>query len=288
MIELARQTLSGNSALSISEVCKVLCVSRSSLYRDGKVVVEDVDLCDEIQQIALEMPCYGYRRISKELGRRGRLVNHKRVLRLMREDNLLCLRKRKFVTTTDSEHCLPVYPNLVRDLLVDGTNRLWVADITYVRLCREFVYLAVVLDGFSRRCIGWNLGRRLDDALTAGALEMALDAREVRRGLIHHSDRGVQYASRAYTGTLSAHGIAISMSRSGNPYDNAKAESFIKTLKYEEVYLSEYLDIDDARESIGHFIEQVYNSKRLHSALGYLPPAEFEQLNNHKETAVFP
>jgi putative transposase len=278
MIELARETLDNDGPLSASGICRVLSLSRCGLYRGGCGLPEDLDLRDEIQQIAVEMPCYGYRRISKELARQGRLVNHKRVLRLMREDNLLCLRKRKFVTTTDSEHSLPVYPNLARDLLLEGTNRLWVADITYVRLRREFVYLAVVLDAFSRRCIGWNLGRRLDDALTAGALEMALDGRAVRCGLIHHSDRGVQYASRAYTGLLRAHGIAISMSRSGNPYDNAKAESFIKTLKYEEVYLSEYLDIDDARESIGHFLEQVYNFKRLHSAIGYMPPAEFEQL----------
>ena len=288
MIELACETLDNDGPLSASGICRVLSLSRCGLYRSGCGLPEDLDLRDEIQQIAVEMPCYGYRRISKELARQGRLVNHKRVLRLMREDNLLCLRKRKFVTTTDSEHSLPVYPNLARDLLLEGTNRLWVADITYVRLRREFVYLAVVLDAFSRRCIGWNLGRRLDDALTAGALEMALDGRAVRCGLIHHSDRGVQYASRAYTGLLCAHGIAISMSRSGNPYDNAKAESFIKTLKYEEVYLSEYLDIDDARESIGYFLEQVYNFKRLHSAIGYMPPAEFEQLCDKKELAIYP
>jgi putative transposase len=288
MIGLAHETLGSGRPLSATSICRVLSVPRCGLYRGGCALAEDLDLRDKIQQIALEMPCYGYRRISKELARRGWLVNHKRVLRLMREDNLLCLRKRKFVTTTDSEHSLAVYPNLTRNLMVEATNQLWVADITYVRLRREFVYLAVVLDGFSRRCIGWNLGRRLDDALSAGALEMALDGRTVRSGLIHHSDRGVQYASRAYAGLLSAHGIAISMSRSGNPYDNAKAESFMKTLKYEEVYLSEYLDTDDARESIGHFIEQVYNLKRLHSALGYLPPAEFEQLQNQKELAVIP
>lgn len=288
MIGLASETLGNGSPLSATGICRVLSVPRCGLYRVGCGLSEDLDLRDAIQQIALEMPCYGYRRISKELARRGWLVNHKRVLQAMREDNLLCLRKRKFVTTTDSEHGLAVYPNLTRNLLLETTNQLWVADITYVRLRREFVYVAVVLDGFSRRCIGWNLGRRLDDALAAGALEAALDGRVVRCGLIHHSDRGVQYASRAYTGLLSAHGIAISMSRSGNPYDNAKAESFIKTLKYEEVYLSEYLDIDDARESIGYFLEQVYNLKRLHSAIGYLPPAEFEQLFDEKELAVCP
>lgn len=284
MIELGRRAVESDKLLSASRVCKVLSLARCGLYRDSVGSRDAVGLRDRTQQIALEMPCYGYRRISKELVRQGLRVNHKRVLRLMREDNLLCLRKRKFVKTTDSQHALPVYPNLVRDLFVDTTNRLWVADITYVRLQREFVYLAVVLDGFSRRCIGWNLGRRLDDALTAGALKMALGARAVRPD----SDRGVQYASRAYTGLLSEHAIAISMSRSGNPYDNAKAESFIKTLKYEEVYLSEYLDIDDARESIGHFIEQVYNLKRLHSAIGYLPPAEFEQLREEDRLALCP
>lgn len=288
MIELARGTVESNTGLGASRACKVLSLARCTLYRGSLGSPDDVRLRDRIQQIALEMPSYGYRRISKELMRQGVQVNHKRVLRLMREDNLLCLRKRKFVKTTESQHCLPVYPNLARDLFLDGTNRLWVADITYVRLQREFVYLAVVLDGFSRRCIGWELGRRLDDTLTVNALNMALGARVVRPGLIHHSDRGVQYASGTYTGLLNEHAIAISMSRSGNPYDNAKAESFIKTLKYEEVYLSEYLDIDDARESIGYFIEQVYNLKRLHSAIGYLPPAEFEQLWTEQTLAVCP
>lgn len=288
MIELARASLCGDGALTASAICRALSLPRCGLYREGGKQRDDLDLRDMIQQIALEMPCYGYRRISKELARRGWRVNHKRVLRLMREDNLLCLRKRKFVVTTDSEHSLPVYPNLVPGLALEGPNRLWVADITYVRLRREFVYLAVVLDAFSRRCVGWKLDRRMDDELSMCALTMALNARPVHSGLIHHSDRGLQYASRAYTGLLSACGIAISMSRSGNPYDNAKAESFMKTLKYEEVYLSEYIDIEDARESIGYFIEQVYNLKRLHSAIGYLPPAEFEQLWDDKELAVCP
>lgn len=287
MIELARNAVR-SGVLSKSAICRVLSLPRCDLYRNERVPADDLDLRDVIQQIALEMPCYGYRRISKELARRGRHVNHKRVLRLMREDNLLCLRKRKFVATTNSEHSLPVHPNLARDLVLDGPNQLWVSDITYVRLRSEFVYLAVVLDGFSRRCIGWNIGRRLDDELSKGALGKALDARPVRPGLIHHSDRGLQYASRSYTDLLRCHGIAISMSRSGNPYDNAKAESFMKTLKYEEVYLSEYLDLEDARESIGYFIEQVYNLKRLHSAVGYIPPVEFEQLWDDRQMAVFP
>lgn len=195
----------------------------------------------------------------------------------MREDNLLCLRKKKFICTTDSEHSLPVYPNLSADLVLTGVNQLWVADITYIRLQREFVYLAVVLDAYSRMCVGWNLGRRLDDGLTITALRKGLSSRVTGAGLVHHSDRGVQYASKDYTDMLKEHGIAISMSRSGNPYDNAKAESFMKTFKYEEVYLWEYENIIDAREHIEHFIEEVYNRKRLHSAIGYLPPVEFEQ-----------
>jgi len=276
--------------LSIGRMCEVLCVSRATLYRSvlQGPRQDDTELADSIQHIALEMPSYGYRRITKELGRRGQQANHKRVLRLMREDNLLCLRKRKFICTTDSGHSLAVYPNLARDLVVDGINRLWVSDITYVRLQRAFVYLAVVLDAFSRRCVGWNLGGRLDDGLAVGALRRAVDSREIKGGLVHHSDRGVQYASKEYTDLLRECGIAISMSRSGNPYDNAKAESFMKTLKYEEVYLCEYRDLADARDSIGHFIEEVYNLKRLHSALGYLPPAEFEQQSEYTQQAVFP
>jgi len=231
----------------------------------------------QIQEIALEMPRYGYRRITRELLRQRVKVNHKKVLRLMREDNLLCLRKRKFVRTTDSRHGFEVYPNLVPGLLVDDLDQLWVADITYIRLMVEFVYLAVILDAFSRRCIGWSLGHTLEEELTLDALRMALSQRRVHPGLIHHSDRGVQYAGTGYTDLLKEHGILISMGRRGNPYDNAQAESFIKTLKYEEVYLFEYRDMAEAKTRIGHFLERVYNEKRLHSAIGYLPPAEFEQ-----------
>jgi transposase InsO family protein len=201
----------------------------------------------------------------------------------MREDNLLCLRKKRFAVTTDSDHDLPVYPNLTADLEVTGLNQLWVADLTYVRLEREFVYLAVVLDAFSRRCVQkflhrWALGRTLEASLTIAALWQALSRRRVEPGLIHHSDRGVQYACRDYTDLLKAHDIRISMSRRACPYDNAQAESFIKTLKYEEVYLNEYEDLREARTSIGRFLDQVYNEERLHSALGYCPPAEFEQM----------
>lgn len=230
----------------------------------------------------MEFSCYGYRRITAQLARNGWQVNHKRVLRVMREDNLLCLRKRRFVRTTDSEHGLPVYQNLAAKLTVNGINQLWVSDITYIRLANEFVYLAVVLDAFSRRVIGWHLSRRLDAGLTVVALQAALESRNPQIGLVHHSDRGVQYAAAEYTDLLKAHGVQISMSRVGNPYDNAKAESFMKTLKYEQVYLCEYANLAQARQSIADFIECVYNQKRLHSSLGYVPPAEFEAIHRQQ------
>jgi transposase InsO family protein len=247
-------------------------------------------LRDAIQRIALEFPSYGWPRMTAELRRRGWAVNHKRVYRLMRQDNLLCLRRRKFVVTTDSGHGLPVYPNLARTLTLSGLDQLWVADITYIRLEMEFVYLAVILDAFSRRVIGWALDRTLEAALTIQALHMALARRRSRSaGLVHHSDRGVQYASADYTQLLKDHGIRISMSRKANPWDNAACESFMKTLKYEEVYRSEYRHLAEAQASIGMFLEKVYNQKRLHSALGYLPPVEFERelrTQTHKEAAA--
>ena len=219
---------------------------------------------------------YGYRRVTAELRRQGWVVNHKKVLRLLREDNLLAVKKRRFVLTTETSPFLPVYPNLARWLEVDGLDQLWVADITYIRLRETFVYLAVVLDAFSRRAIGWELGETLGAELALAALRQALDTRRAGPGLVHHSDQGVQYASRAYVELLESRGVLLSMSRRGNPYDNARAESFMKTLKTEEVALYRYRDLAQARASIGHFLEQIYNRRRLHSALGYVPPVEFE------------
>jgi putative transposase len=281
MLELITEGAEASHSLSIVQVCQALSVSRAAYYRSntlGPTTDANMALRDQIQRIALEMPAYGYRRITHELQRHGILVNHKHVLRLMREDNLLCLRKRSWIRTTDSQHRLVIYPNLLPELPVDGLDQLWVADITYVRLPQEFVYLAVILDACSRRCIGWALERTLEAELALAALRMALATRAVRPGLVHHSDRGVQYASHAYTAVLKEYGIRISMSRAGNPYDNAQAESFIKTLKYEEVYLLEYQNLAEARGRISQFIEEIYNERRLHSALGYRPPAEFERL----------
>jgi putative transposase len=254
-------------------------LSRAAFYRlrlPRENTPVEMELRDELQKVATESPAYGYRRITAELQQRGFDVNHKRVLRMMREDNLLCVRRRAFIITTDSRHNLPVYPNLAREMKPTAMNQLWVADITYVRLRTEFVYLAVVLDAFSRRVIGWALGRTLEAQLALSALRMALIERQPAPGMVHHSDRGVQYASQDYTEMLKQHKATISMSRKGNPYDNAACESFMKTLKYEEVYRNEYHDFHEAHTCIGEFLNRVYNQKRLHSALGYVPPAEFE------------
>ncbi len=263
----------------MNALCQMTGLNRAGFYRwraPRPALPVEMEIRDEMQKIALESAAYGYRRITAALQRRGFDINHKRVLRMMREDNLLCVRRRNFVVTTDSRHRLPIYPNLAAQMTPTAINQLWVADITYIRLRVEFVYLAVVLDAFSRRVVGWALGRTLEAGLAVTALAMAVTERKPPPGLVHHSDRGVQYASQDYTGLLKQHHAQISMSRKGNPYDNAACESFMKTLKYEEVYRNEYRDFQEARASIGEFLERVYNEKRLHSALGYLPPAEFE------------
>ena len=274
--------------LSIERMVKLGRVSRSGFYRFDENAEPGpdphMDLRDDIQRIALAWPSYGRPRITAELRHQGWTVNPKLVYRLMREDNLLCVRRRKFVVTTDSKHTRKVYPNLARGMILTATDQLWRADITYIRLRDEFVFLAVILDAYSRRVIGWALDRTMEGSLTLTALRMALSRRVVEAGLTHHSDRGSQYASNDYTDLLKANGIAISMSRKANPWDNAACESFMKTLKYEEVLRNEYRDLADARASIREFLEKVYNQKRLHSALGYLPPAEFER--NHKEAAA--
>jgi putative transposase len=263
-----------------NHACDIARVSRSGFYRryeEHEPRQADVELRDLIQQIALENRLYGSRRTTEELRHRGWVVNRKRVQRLMRADNLLVVRKQRFVLTTDSQHGYAAYPNLAARVNLTGVNQLWVADITYVRLRETFLYAAVVMDAYSRRVVGWELAEDLRAELALRALDRALADRAIAAGIVHHSDRGVQYCCQAYIEKLQAHGFAISMSRTGNPYDNAKAESFIKTLKSEEVYLRQYRDQEDARASIRQFIEEVYNRKRLHSSLGYLSPEAFEE-----------
>jgi transposase InsO family protein len=251
-------------------------------YRSGQKSLEakkeEADLRDRIEQIVVELARYGYRRVTYQLRREGFKVNHKRVARIMREQSLQCQVKRRWVKTTDSDHGYRIYPNLVKGLEIKGRNQVWVADITYIRILTGFVYLAVVLDLFSRKVIGWALSEQIDGEITLAALRMALEERGSVKGCLHHSDRGVQYACHAYVEELQAAGMRISMARKGNPYDNAAAESFMKTLKCEEVYLWDYHSLEDVKHRIPYFLQEVYNQKRLHSALGYITPDEFEQM----------
>lgn len=275
MIQVAHQE---HPEFSLARLCELLDVSRSWYYeREDQADPQASALRDEIERIILKFSGYGYRRVTKELARRGWRVNHKRVLRIMREESLLCQIKKRFVmVTTNSHHGLPVYPNVLANVTLSALDQAWVADFTYIRLRSAFVYLACILDAYSRRCIGWHLSREMNTQMTSCALRQAIAERHPRPGFIHHSDRGVQYASHEYIVQLQAIGAQISMSAVGNPYDNAKAESFFKTLKQEEVYLKEYNSFADAEQNLTTFIEKVYNEKRLHSSLGYLPPAEFE------------
>jgi len=266
--------------LSVAHMCALAGFSRSGYYRSldpaPKQSTEDLKLRDAMHEVALEWPAYGSRRMRKELEKRGWKVNRKRLQRLMREDNLLCVAKRKFVVTTDSAHALAVYPNLPPSMKLTGINQLWIADITYIRLEEEFIYLAVILDAYSRRVIGWSLDDTMAESLTLAALEMALSERDVPPGLVHHSDRGVQYASAEYVTLLHDHQIVGSMSRTGYPYDNARCESFMKTLKHEEIRCRRYATMDELRRNLEEFIDHYYNDQRLHSALAYRSPKEFE------------
>lgn len=281
-------------ALPIERLCQLLPLGRRTVYHHRHATEEPerrkeaTALRDRIEELALEFPGYGYRRVTAQLKREEWTVNHKRVLRVMREESLLCHIRRRWVPTTDSDHGLAVYPNLLKDETADRLNVVFVADLTYIRLPGEFCYLATVLDAFSRRVVGWHLAKYLDARLAIAALDMALRSRKPQAGFIHHSDRGVQYACKDYVEKLQAAGARISMSGRGRPRDNAQVESFFRTLKVEEVYLQDYESFLEADARIEHFIEAVYNKKRLHSALGYKPPAEFEEewLANqpHQET----
>jgi transposase InsO family protein len=264
----------------VEQLCRESGVSRASFYRYWQQRApreEEAELRDQLQTLALAHRSYGYRRLTAALRRAGHAVNHKRVLRLMRADNLLSVRQRRFVVTTDGRHSWRIWPNLARWAKPTAPNQLWVADITYLRLRGEFVYLAVVLDVYSRRVVGWALREEIDTHLTLEALRMALATRDLVPGLIHHSDRGVQYASADYIALLEQAGIEISMSRPGNPYDNAFCESFIGKLKQEQWDGRRYCSLEEAREALRTMVEEVYNQQRIHSALGYRTPEEYER-----------
>jgi transposase InsO family protein len=271
-------------SLSLERVCHLLGLSRASYYRAGQEASADPEaqaLLEAIEAVVLEFAGYGYRRVTAQLQRAGWHVNHKRVLRVMREESLLCQLQRRWVRTTDSEHGLTIYPNLLKQAgwrWLTGTDQAWAADITYIRLPGGFCYLAAILDAFSRKVVGWALSEEIDASLVVAAVRQALQDRQPAAGWIHHSDRGVQYACRDYVGILQAAGARISMSGKGRPRDNAQAESFMRTLKHEEVYLQDYQSFAEAQRSLDRFITEVYNCKRLHSSLGYRPLTEFEEL----------
>lgn len=269
------------ATIPVTHACAALEINRGAYYswKSRELSINpDKALIEAIHEIALEFPGYGYRRITAELKRRQTLMNGKRVLRLMRQEHLLCKRKSFKPHTTNSNHDLPLYPNLVKNLVVTKPNQLWVSDITYVGIAEYWLYLAAIIDIYSRKCVGWELSRRIDTDLALNALDMAVTKRASIgfTELIHHSDRGVQYAAHAYVERLNALGIQISMTQTGNPRENAFAESFMKTLKVEEIYLKEYNTFEDAYQNIKQFIEDVYNAKRLHSSIGYRPPNEME------------
>jgi len=284
-----REVMPTQGSLGIERMCLLAGVSRAGFYRFLKAHVpseEETEVRSAIQQVVLQhRRRYGYRRVTAELKRRGMQVNHKRVARTMREDNLLALQLKEFVTTTDSKEALEVYLNLSQCMRLNAVDQLWVADITYIPVQAEFVYLAVILDGYSRKVVGWNLDRALTSCLATDALASAIERRQPLPGVVHHSDRGVQYTSPEYVAILQRHGMVQSMSRPANPYDNASCESFIKTLKREEIYANRYRDLEDLHSHIEEFIDGYYNQKRLHSALGYQTPEEFEAQTHGKTEA---